>query len=137
MIVILDSNLFFSALISPYGSPAKIMDAWAEGRFQLATCTEQIEEIRRASRYPKFHSMFKPHRAGKLLRSLQASLVVFDFPKLYTTDDPTDNYLLNLAVAAKAHYLVSGDKRSGMLSKPRVGTTRILTAEGFCRTVLR
>jgi putative PIN family toxin of toxin-antitoxin system len=136
MIVVMDSNVFFSALISPYGPPARILDAWAKDRFEVATCAEQLEEIRQASRYPKFRTMFKPHQMGRLLHDLQAAHVMQGFAKLYTTHDPTDDYLLNLAVAAEAHYLISGDKRSGLLSKPKVGTTRIFTAAIFCRRVL-
>jgi uncharacterized protein len=51
MRVILDSNILFSALISPIGPPHRIYQAWRAKRFELATCSIQIGEIRRASRY--------------------------------------------------------------------------------------
>ena len=38
MIVLLDSNILFSALISPIGAPRAIYDAWLRGRFRLVTC---------------------------------------------------------------------------------------------------
>jgi uncharacterized protein len=51
MRVILDNNILFSALISPIGPPHRIYQAWRAKRFELATCSIQIGEIRRASRY--------------------------------------------------------------------------------------
>ena len=53
-------------------------------------------------------------------------------PGGYEADDPDDAWLLALADTARADYLVTGDKRSGLLRKHRVGTARILTAAAFC-----
>jgi predicted nucleic acid-binding protein len=38
---------------------------------------------------------------------------------------------------AAADFLVTGDKRAGLLSRKRIGTARILTAAAFCRDALR
>jgi len=43
--------------------------------------------------------------------------------------------LLALAATAHADYLVTGDKRSGLLSRRSVGSARILTAAVFCETI--
>jgi predicted nucleic acid-binding protein len=50
--------------------------------------------------------------------------------------DPLDSWLLALALKAEAEYLVTGDKRAGLLSRRGIGTTRILTAAAFCRDAL-
>ena len=50
MRVVLDTNILFSALISPHGAPDSIYRAWRSGRFNLVTSRAQLEEIRRASR---------------------------------------------------------------------------------------
>jgi hypothetical protein len=34
--------------------------------------------------------------------------------------NPTDSFLLDLAAVAKADYLITGDKRSGMLQRGRL-----------------
>jgi uncharacterized protein len=137
MIVVIDSNLFLSALISPDGPPARVYDAWQEGRFRVATCAEQIEELRRASRYPKLREILKPHLVGKMLNTLQRADVFTEFERRYEADDPNDAYLLDLAVAAGAHYLLTGDKRSGLLARYKVDGTKIITAGSFCRSVLQ
>ena len=67
MLVLLDSNIYFSALISPLGAPGRIVHAWRMGKFQLLTCQQQIGEIREASRNPKFSDLFQPHQIGKML----------------------------------------------------------------------
>lgn len=46
--------------------------------------------------------------------------------------DPQDNPVLAMAIAGKADYLVSGDRR-GLLSLKRVASTRIVTAAEFLK----
>lgn len=53
-------------------------------------------------------------------------------PDGYEAVDPDDAWLLALADAGRADYLVTGDKRSGLLARRSVATARILTAAGFC-----
>ena len=136
MLVVLDSNVFFSALISPYGPPGRVFEAWREGRFEVATCREQIEEIRRASRYPKLRAILKPHLVGRMMNALQRARVFEDVRRKHSASDPADAYLLDLAELAKADYLVTGDKRSGLLKMKRVAGARIVTAAVFCEKAL-
>lgn len=138
MLVVLDSNVLFSALISPHGAPHRIYEAWREARFDLATCPEQMEELRRASRYPKFREVLQPNLVGLMLNHLhRAQVIQHKIPKKHQAADPQDAYLLDLAVAVQAQYLVTGDKRAGMLQRRRVGETSIVTAATFCRKVLQ
>jgi putative PIN family toxin of toxin-antitoxin system len=136
MRVILDSNIFLSALLSPGGSPHRIYEAWRRGRFEIATCDEQLEELRRASRYPKFRSILQPHRVGLMLNNLQRAVVFDRLPDHHETADPHDAYLLALAEISGARYLVTGDKRAGLLDRRSLGVTRIVTAAAFCDAVL-
>jgi len=57
MRVVLDTNILLSALISPHGSPDIIYRAWRAARFELVTSTTQLDELRRASRYPKLKAV--------------------------------------------------------------------------------
>lgn len=136
MRVILDSNILFSSLISPHTPPHRIYQAWRQGLFELVTCHEQLEEIRRASRYPKFKHLLQPHLVGAMLNNMQKSIVISHLPAGYEANDPNDAWLLALADISTSHYLVTGDKKAGILSLKRAGTTRIVTAAAFCDTVL-
>ena len=57
MRVVLDTNVFLSALISKKGFPDLVYQAWRAGSFQVVTSHEQLEEIKRVSRYPKIKSL--------------------------------------------------------------------------------
>lgn len=136
MRVVLDSNILLSALISPYSPPHRIYQAWQKGAFELVTCAEQIEEIRRASRYPKFKSILQPHRVGFMVNNMQRTAVIDPLPEGYEAADPADAWLLALADASQANYLVTGDKRAGILSLGKIGQAQIVTAAAFCDRVL-
>lgn len=136
MRVVLDSNILLSALISPHAPPHRLYQAWRRGVFELVTCRFQIEEIRRASRYPKLREILQPHRVGLMLNNLQGAVIFETLPAGYEANDPDDAWLLALAETAQADYLVTGDKRAGLLSRTSVGRARILTAAAFCADVL-
>ena len=51
MKVVLDTNVLISALISPHNPPDLILQSWLAGDFELLTSEDQLEEIRRVSRY--------------------------------------------------------------------------------------
>jgi putative PIN family toxin of toxin-antitoxin system len=136
MRVILDSNILFSALISPHSPPHHIYQAWRQGVFDLVTCEEQLEEIRRASRYPKLKHILQPHRVGLMLNNMQSAIVINNLSTGFETADPNDAFLLALADKSQANYLVTGDKRAGILSLISIGQTQIVTASAFCDKVL-
>jgi uncharacterized protein len=43
--VVIDTNVFVSALLSPNSAPAQVLNAWRERRFLLLTSLEIIAEI--------------------------------------------------------------------------------------------
>jgi uncharacterized protein len=138
MLVVLDTNVLLSAVLAPTGPPAQIHQAWRQKRFELATSLDQIEEIRRASRYPRFRAALQPHLFGILINNLsRAQVWTRPLPTLHAAADPTDSFLLNLSEAVKAHYLVTGDKRAHILELGKVGETKILTPRQFCGQVMR
>lgn len=137
MRVVLDTNILFSALISPHGAPDAIYRAWRTARFELVTSRMQLEEIRRASRYPKLQAVLQPAQVGVMINNLQRALVLEQLPRGFEADDPNDAFLLAMADAGKADYLVTGDRRAGLLQRGHAGRTRILTPTAFCGEVLK
>ena len=135
MRAVLDCNILFSALISPHGPPHRIYEAWRKRRFELVTTGVQLDELRRASRYPKFRGILQPHRVGRMLNNHQGATILDRLPGGYVAGDPDDAWLLALADTAHADYLVTGDKRSGLLAQRHIGTARILTAAAFCKVI--
>jgi uncharacterized protein len=136
MRVVLDTNILFSALISPHGAPDAIYRAWRSARFELITSQVQLEEIRRASRYPKLQAVLQPARIGVMINNLQRATILERLPHDFETDDPDDDFLLAMASVGKADYLITGDRRAGLLQRGHLGRTRIMTPTTFCSEVL-
>lgn len=131
LIVVIDTNIIVSALISPISAPRRILEHWRKGRFELLTCNEHLEELRRASRYPKIRSQVKPSVAGTVINEIgKAGRHIAKLPQVQRSIDPWDDYLLALAAAGAANFLVTGDK-SGLLSLVRHGEAQIVTAREF------
>ncbi|MFC0269709.1 putative toxin-antitoxin system toxin component, PIN family [Kushneria aurantia] len=136
MRVVLDSNILFSALISPHSAPDAIYRAWRAARFEVITSRMQLDEIRRASRYPKLQAILQPARVGTMINNLQRAVVLERLGIEAEADDPDDAFLLAMAVEGEADYLVTGDRRAGLLQRGHVGRTRIVTPARFCAEVL-
>ncbi len=43
------------------------------------------------------------------------------------TEDPDDAFLSSMALAGEADYLITGDRRAGLLQRERFGRARIVT----------
>ena len=136
MRVVLDTNVLLSALISPHGTSDNIYRAWRAARFELITSVIQLDELRRASRYPKFKAILQPTRVGTMINNLQHAIVLKRLTIKTETDDPNDAFLLSMAIEGNADYLVTGDRQAGLLKRKNIERTRILTPTAFCLEVL-
>ena len=126
MRVVLDTNVLLSALINPDGTPAQLIMAWREQHFELITSIVQLVELGDVARRPVMRARILPARVGRFINDLRklASLLK-RLPHVDRSSDPADNFLLAMAEAGQADYLVSGDQR-GVLALQEHGTTRIL-----------
>ena len=139
MCVILDTNVLLGALISPLGSPDVIYRAWRATKFELVTSTAQLDELRRVSRYPKLKTILPAHRVGTMVNNMQRAIVLGALPPLpdgMNLNDPHDTFLLSMALVSESDYLVTGDRRAGLLQHGTVGRTRIIDPATFCAETL-
>jgi len=136
MLVVLDTNVLLSALISPHGPPDIIYRAWRAARFEIVTSVAQLDELRRASRYEKFKAILQPHRVGAMVNNLQRSRVLEQLPTDIEADDPFDAFLLAMALVGKDDYLVTGAQRAGLLQRGHFNRTRMVTPAVFCAEAL-
>jgi putative PIN family toxin of toxin-antitoxin system len=108
---VLDPNIVISAVLSPGGSPARVLRAWIDGHFELSVSPLLLAELERALAYPKLGKRIDPEDARALMAWLSDSATVATDPKEpspVSSPDPDDDYLIALA-AAQAALLVSGD----------------------------
>jgi putative PIN family toxin of toxin-antitoxin system len=126
MRVILDTNILLSGILSPLGAPAKLLYAWERKIFTLVACDALIAEFRDVAGRPFFRVRLRASVAELLAAGLRDfSLYCRDLPSSPIAPDPKDSYLLAMAEAGQADFLVTGDKE--LLSLRRHKSTRIIT----------
>ena len=127
MRVILDTNVLLAAMMAPAGPPDQLINAFLDDDFVLLSSEEQLEELARVSRYSTIRRRIKPSQVGSLVNDIrELSVIVRRLPRVSVSRDPDDNFLLAMAQAGEADYLVTGDKRD-LLNIKRHGKTRIVT----------
>ena len=107
----LDPNVLVSALLSRAGAPARILECWLGGEFELVVSESLLAELERTLAYPKLRSRVPAADAAQLVNLLRETAPVaadpVDPPR--RSPDPGDDYLLALAEAERT-LLVSGDE---------------------------
>ncbi|ALR06295.1 putative toxin-antitoxin system toxin component, PIN family [Xylella fastidiosa] len=139
MRVVMDTNVLLAALISSHSFPNSIYCAWIAARFYLVTAEAQLNELRRVSRYPKIKNILPAHRIGTMINNMQRAIVLgplHDLPDSLKVNDPNDAFLLAISLVGEADYLVTGDRRAGLLQLGSIGRTRIVNPATFCAEVL-
>jgi putative PIN family toxin of toxin-antitoxin system len=131
MRVVIDINILVSALIVPTGQPAAVIRMWLDGKFTLLTCATHVDELRATLHKPRIAELIKPYKAGRLINQVKKLAENVDpLPPVERSPDPDDDYLLALAEAGKAGYLVTGDK-GHLLDLDTHKGTRIISARDF------
>ncbi|MGC2183187.1 MAG: putative toxin-antitoxin system toxin component, PIN family [Terriglobales bacterium] len=126
MRLILDTNILLSAFLSPLGAPAKLLDAWERKTFTLVACDALIAELSDVAGRPFFRARLRASTAELLAAGLRDfSFFCQNLPCGPIAPDPKDSYLLALAEASQAEFLVTGDKQ--LLSLKQHQSTRIIT----------
>ena len=133
--VVLDANQFVSAILNQDGPPAKVLNAWREGLFELVISPSIIDEIRKVLNYPRLSKIHKksPKEIDLFLEDLE--IIAFVAPeKLYLSvvlDHPTDDKYLVAALEGDAKFIVTGD--SDLLTIQEYEGVKILTARAFLK----
>ena len=130
--VVLDANVYISAIIQPAGAPGQLVERFLrDASFEVVVSTAIVDEVLRALAYPKVR---------KLLRGADAQLWFEDLVVL--TDlvagaqqlsgvckDPDDDKYVAAALEGRAAYVVTGD-RAFLDLKEHAGV-KIVTPRAF------
>ena len=134
---VLDVNVLISALISPSGVPAQVLDAWRAERFVVVTSEPILAEFQRVVARPQLGKRYglTPSRVERLVRGLRQFALVTpgQWEVRGVAPDPDDDKLLACAVEGRADYLVTGDK--GLLELREHEGLQILAPANFIRTL--
>ncbi|MES0338201.1 MAG: putative toxin-antitoxin system toxin component, PIN family [Candidatus Magnetobacterium sp. LHC-1] len=117
--VVLDTNVFVSAILYPDSKPARIIQLAKEKNIELVLSQAILDEIERVLRYPhlqRYHNYSLEEvnefiKGWKYLSEITHGLVEADIIK----DDPSDNKYIECAIEGKADFIISGDNHLATL----------------------
>ncbi len=111
--IVLDANIFVSAVLKPHSDLAKIFELIREDKIKLILSEDILSEIKAVLLYPKIK---KRHRRNRkeveefLNKAFQVSILAHGRINCNEIrEDPADNKYLSAALEAKADFIVSGD----------------------------
>lgn len=111
---VLDTNILISGLITPRGTPAKVLLAWRVGHFNLVTSLPLLLELKEAISRPHFKDRYRlsSQDIHDLIALIKNTALVITDPGAVSTQlrDPDDLAVLACALAGNAEYIVTGDR---------------------------
>jgi putative PIN family toxin of toxin-antitoxin system len=117
MRVVLDTNVFVSALLIPNSPPARVLELTLGGQLRLVISPGIIREIVQVFQYPRIRNSMKKHR----LTEAEVADAVHKILKIATISsgkeiakgvsaDPADDMVLSCALEGRADFIISGDQ---------------------------
>lgn len=126
--VVLDTNILVSAIITSGTPPDRLCQAWLRGEIELVSSTAQIAELAAVLARPRLQRFVDAGQAAAIVANIGVrALVAEELPKVDLSPDPDDNAILAAAIAGRADFIVSGDKKH-MLALGKVAAIPIVTA---------
>ncbi len=132
--VVIDANVFVSALIRPGGPPGRILERLLKEReFVLVASAAILDEIRRSFGYSRVHRYVdaSDDEIEAWVRSLGvvADIVAGEVELTAVTADPDDDIYVAAALEGRADYIVTGDRH--LLDLVEVQGVRIIKPRAF------
>ena len=127
--VVLDTNVLVSALLFS-GEIGNVVSSWKARKFLPVFSQDTFDEFRRVLAYPKFS--LTPREIDALLQNEVlpfCEVVDIENEIIGVCRDRADDKFLSCALAAKADYIVSGDK--DLLALGNFRNIPIITAAAF------
>ncbi|MGE0087823.1 MAG: putative toxin-antitoxin system toxin component, PIN family [Desulfococcaceae bacterium] len=134
---VIDTNVIVSGLIKPDSTPELILMMILETRHVRPCLSDDIfSEYKRVPGYGKFRKYLDQKKVGKFLSQFrEKSIWVKPEQKLdVIKNDPDDNRFLECALAAQAHYLITGNTKHFQFKNFR--KTRIISPGDFLTVFL-
>ena len=126
--VVLDTNVLVSAVVYG-GNPRRVLQAAISGAVDISVSEAIIKEFQEVLQRPQFGlSVQFVHNTIAELTSIAEWVVPTKHHHL-VDDDPSDDLVLDCAVAAEADYLVTGDDH--LLRLKKFGNVKIVNSQAF------
>jgi putative PIN family toxin of toxin-antitoxin system len=126
--IVLDTNVLISAILFG-GKPRKVLDLVISGSIDCTLSTAILDELKGVLERPKFG--FSANACLHIIEELHGICDIIS-PSVSVdviSSDPDDNRILECAVEAHAHFIVSGDPH--FLDLGKFKKIRILSPAGY------
>lgn len=110
---VLDANVLVSGFPAEAGVPARLVELWARGRYELVVSEPLLAEASRAWGRPYYAARYAAADAEETLARLrqEAILTPITVRVAGVATHPEDDLVLAAAVSARSDYLVTGDRQ--------------------------
>lgn len=134
-IVVIDTNVLMGGLIAPKKASGVVLDLWERGIIRAAMTPELLREYEKVFARMRFGSNSSVRRREERFRTLLGGPHVLHVKTRrrlkVITECPSDNRLLECALAAGAGYIISQDKH--LLRLENFHGVKIVSAHSFLR----
>lgn len=129
MKTVFDTNIYISALLFKGGIPSLLFDLALSSKIDLYFSPEILDELRDVLSVKFELTIQETERLIKIIESC-GTLVYPQQPVLIVKLDPDDNKIIECALAARAKYIVTGDKKH-LLSLKHKLDLKIISSREF------
>lgn len=128
--IVLDTNVLISAILFG-GKPRRVLDLVNSGLIDCSLSIAILDELKDVLQRPKFG--FSPDACFHIVEELHGGCDIISASISFDVirSDPDDNRVLECAVEARAHFIVSGD--SHLLDLGKFEKIRILSPGEFLK----
>lgn len=138
--VVLDTNVVLSALVFGGGAAGRVRRAWQQDALLPLASTATVKELVRVLAYPKFRlsQAEQDELLADYLPYTKTVRIPQPPPQVPACRDVLDAPFMHLAVAGRAHVLVSGDQDLLAIAAAfeQASACPVLTLDAFCRQFL-
>jgi putative PIN family toxin of toxin-antitoxin system len=134
MLVVVDTGVWVSALISTTGAPTQVIAAMLTGRIDVIASTQGLEELSAVVARNKFRRWFSLEKAQSFVTQLahRVQLLPDIANPIEATRDRDDDYLVALANAHQARLVsVDSDLLDANLEPPAISPRELLGMLGI------
>ena len=110
--IVIDTSVWVSAILTPFGSPGRIVRAFVEGRIQVVMSEYPFSELAEVLERPRIKRRHTGRDdAAELLSLLRSrARMVITTGTIHACRDVKDDLVLETAIVGQAQYLVSRDE---------------------------
>jgi putative PIN family toxin of toxin-antitoxin system len=130
--VVLDTNIYVGAAITPAGPAGQVLQAWRTSLFTVVVSEQLLSEFERVLTYPQVQRYLRlgSNEIAELFDQLRLFAILVDAEaRSGLARDPDDNFVLDTAAAGEAQYIVTND--DDLLDLGDYGGIEIVTAARF------